>query len=99
MSQLRIGTRLVGEDESTFVIAEARSNHNGDLGTAKELIEVAADAGVDAVKFQTFRAEDLYVPDNSEVEYLSDDRSVYEIIESMEIPYDWIPELYDHCRD
>jgi N-acetylneuraminate synthase len=43
----------------TFVIAEAGVNHNGDLGLAKALVEVAAEAGADAVKFQTFRADRL----------------------------------------
>ena len=99
MDELKIGDRLVGPDEPTFVIAEAGSNHNGDLSIAKELIEVAADAGADAVKFQTFRAEDLYVEESGDVEYLDDDRSIYEIIESMEMPYDWIPELHDYCHE
>lgn len=99
MNELKIGDRLVGPDEPTFVIAEAGSNHNGDLSIAKELIEVAADAGADAVKFQTFRAEDLYVEESGDVEYLDDDRSIYEIIESMEMPYDWIPELHDYCHE
>jgi len=43
----------------TIVIAEAGVNHNGDLDTAKRLIEVAAKAGADYVKFQTFNAKDL----------------------------------------
>jgi N,N'-diacetyllegionaminate synthase len=98
MAEFYIGDRPVGPDEPTFVIAEAGSNHNGDLEIAKELIDVAVDAGADAVKFQTFRAEDLYVEDSGEVEYLDDDRTIYEIIESMEMPYEWIPELYDYCR-
>ncbi|MDL0133727.1 N-acetylneuraminate synthase family protein [Halobacterium salinarum] len=99
MDEFKIGDRLVGPDEPTFVIAEAGSNHNGELSIAKELIEVAADAGADAVKFQTFRAEDLYVEESGDVEYLDDDRSIYEIIESMEMPYDWIPELHDYCHE
>jgi hypothetical protein len=40
-------------------LVEAGSNHNGDLGLAKDLIDCAAEAGADAVKFQTFRAENL----------------------------------------
>jgi N,N'-diacetyllegionaminate synthase len=99
MDSFTIGDRRVGPDAPTFVIAEAGSNHNGDLGLAKELIDVAAEAGADAVKFQTFRAEDLYVEGSGEVDYLDDDRTIYEIIESMEMPYDWIPELYDYCRE
>ena len=99
MNTFDIGGRTVGSGEPTFVIAEAGSNHNGDLGIAKELVDVAADAGADAVKFQTFRAEDMYVEESGEVEYLDDDRSIYEIIESMEMPYEWIPELYNYCHD
>jgi len=99
MAEFHIGDRPVGPDEPAFVIAEAGSNHNGDLDIAKELIDVAVDTGADAVKFQTFRAEDLYVEESGEVEYLDDDRSIYEIIESMEMPYEWIPELHDYCLE
>jgi N-acetylneuraminate synthase len=99
MDTFDIGDRPVGPDEPTFVIAEAGSNHNGDLSTAKKLVDVAADAGADAVKFQTFRAEDMYVEESGEVEYLEDDQSIYEIIESMEMPYDWIPELHEYCHE
>jgi len=99
MNTIEIGNRPVGPDEPTFVIAEAGSNHNGDHDLAKELIDVAAGAGADAVKFQTFRAEDMYVEESGEVEYLDDDRSIYDIIESMEMPYEWIPELRDYCHD
>ena len=99
MGEFRVGDRPIGPDEPTFIIAEAGSNHNGDLTVAKELIDVAADAGADAVKFQTFRAEDLYVEDSGKVEYLDDDRSIYDIIESMEMPYEWIPELHEYCRE
>ncbi|NEU58105.1 N-acetylneuraminate synthase family protein [Halorussus sp. MSC15.2] len=99
MDGFSIGGRPIGPGEPTYVIAEAGSNHNGDLDTAEELIDVAADAGADAVKFQTFRAEDLYVEDSGEVEYLNDDDSIYDIVEAMEMPYEWIPELHDYCRE
>jgi len=97
MDSFEIGGRPVGPDHPTYVIAEAGSNHNGDLDIAKELIDVAAEAGADAVKFQTFRAEDLYVEDSGDVAYLDDERSIYDIIESMEMPYEWIGELAAHC--
>ncbi|MCY4732126.1 N-acetylneuraminate synthase family protein [Natronomonas gomsonensis] len=96
MNTFEIGSQTVGPDEPTFVIAEAGSNHNGNLETAKKLIDVAADAGADAVKFQTFRAEDLYVDDRDLVNDPED--STYALLESLEQPYEWIPELYEHCR-
>ena len=98
MQRITIGDRAVGPGEPTFVIAEAGSNHNGDLATAKALIDVAVEAGADAVKFQTFRAAEMYVEDSGTVEYLDDPRPIYEIIEAMEMPYEWIPELHKDRR-
>lgn len=49
---VRIGPKLVGSDEPVYIVAEIGINHNGDVGVAKQLIEVAAAAGADAVKFQ-----------------------------------------------
>lgn len=95
----KIGDQKVGDEYPTFIIAEAGSNHNGDLEKAKKLIDKAVEAGADAVKFQTFRAKDMYVEDSGEVEYLKDEREIYEIIEDMEMPYEWIPELHEYCQE
>ena len=54
---------------STFIIAEAGVNHKGNLEMGHQLIDVAADAGVNAVKFQTFRAEALVSRNCSKAEY------------------------------
>ena len=57
METVRIGDRVVGGGAPVYVIAEAGSNHDRDLDQAKRLIDVAAEAGADAVKFQTFAAD------------------------------------------
>ena len=54
---------------SVFIIAEAGVNHNGSVDLAKKLIDVASDAGADAVKFQTFKAENLVTKDAQKAEY------------------------------
>ena len=59
MKRVKINGRLVGEEKPCFVIAEAGINHNGDIGLAKRLVDVAKETGADAVKFQTFKAEEL----------------------------------------
>jgi N-acetylneuraminate synthase len=59
--ELGIGTRLVGDGHPTYVVAEVGINHNGDLDTARKLIDAAAHAGVNAVKFQK-RTPELCVP-------------------------------------
>jgi sialic acid synthase SpsE len=52
LSTIEIAGRLIGEGQPCYVIAEAGVNHNGDPALAKRLIDIAADAGADAVKFQ-----------------------------------------------
>jgi N,N'-diacetyllegionaminate synthase len=60
--QIKIAKKKVGENSPTFIIAEAGINHNGDLNIAKKMIKKAKEAKVDAIKFQTFKADDLASP-------------------------------------
>ena len=61
---MRIGDKTTGgPDAGIYVIAEVGGNHNGDPERAHRLVEEAARAGADAVKFQTYRAESLVHPD------------------------------------
>ena len=59
-SKIKIGNRKVGDGEPCFIIAEVGCNHDGKLEQAKRLIHMAAKAGCDAVKFQSFTAEKLF---------------------------------------
>ena len=60
MATIQIGSRLVGDDQPCFIIAEIGINHNGDIDLAKRLISVAVAAGCDAVKFQKRTVEVVY---------------------------------------
>ena len=57
--EIKIADRIIGDGHPVFFIAEAGVNHNGSLDFGKQLIDVAVEAGADAVKFQTFKAEEL----------------------------------------
>ena len=97
-TKVQIGSRWVGAGEPCFIIAEAGSNHNGSLEQAQRLIDVAAEAEADAVKFQLFRASKLYPPAAGRSDYLNLDKPIYDIIQEMEMPYAWLPELSDYCQ-
>src|SRR5215472_19381950 len=56
---IRIDSKKIGWGEPVFIVAEAGVNHNGDLRIAEEMVDAAAEAGADAVKFQTFRADEV----------------------------------------
>jgi N,N'-diacetyllegionaminate synthase len=92
-----IAGRRVGPGRPAYVIAEAGANHNRDLGVARQLIDVAADAGADAVKFQTYTGRDLYSSRTPHFEYLADERSPQELLDAIALPREWQPELADHA--
>jgi N-acetylneuraminate synthase len=96
---LDLGRRRVGDGQPCYVIAEAGSNHDGRLDQARRLVDVAAEAGADAVKFQLFRARTLYARGAGRSEYLQLDRSIYDVIADMEMPYEWLPILAGHAAE
>lgn len=87
----------------TLVIAEAGVNHNGSLEMAKQLIDVAAEAGVDYVKFQTFKAELLVSKNAVKAEYqqrnLHDGNdSQYQMLKHLELTWEQHLILIDYCK-
>ena len=87
----------------TLVIAEAGVNHNGSLEIAKQLIDVAAEAGVDYVKFQTFKAELLVSKSAIKAEYqqinLHDGNdSQYQMLKQLELTWEQHLILIDYCK-
>ena len=96
--RVRVGGRWVGDGEPAYVVAEAGSNHNGSFEQALRLIDAAAEAGADAVKFQHFKAAKLYPRSAGESDYLNVARPIYDIIRDMETPDTWVPQLAARCR-
>lgn len=87
--------------EKTFIIAEIGNNHNGSKEKAKELIDVAAEAGVDAVKFQTFRGVDIVTPLVKANEYkgwnIDKFDFWYEFLDSIALKFEDHSEVYDYA--
>jgi len=85
----------------TLIIAEAGVNHNGDMELAKQLIDVAAEAGADFVKFQTFKADRLATRTAKKADYQNESTDIkesqYEMLERLELTLDMHKELIAHC--
>ena len=69
MDKIKIGKRTIGDGEPALIIAEAGINHNGSMETAKRLVDIAAEAEVDAVKFQKRSPEDLLIREALDAPY------------------------------
>jgi len=86
-----------------FVIAEAGVNHNGDIKLAKKLIDVAKSAGVDAVKFQTFKAENVVSKVAQKAEYQKEttgaDESQLDMVKNLELTFQDFRELKKYCEE
>ena len=84
------------------IIAEAGVNHNGDVGLAKELVAAGAEAGVDVVKFQTFKADKLVTRSAEKAEYQKDncgeDESQYAMLKKLELDEAMHFEIIDCCK-
>jgi N,N'-diacetyllegionaminate synthase len=98
--RVKIGERWVGDGEPCFIVAEAGANHNRDLQMGKELIDVAAEAGANAVKFQTYSAETLYSKKTPKFTYLEKQTSkdTWQILKEAELPREWQGELQAWAR-
>lgn len=101
MPVIKIGDRLVGEDQPTYIIAEIGVNHNGILPLAIELIDAAVSVGADAVKFQKRNLEKLYAK-----KYLDDANSgektlryLLPILQQVELPDEAFFEIVEYCRE
>jgi sialic acid synthase SpsE len=99
MVDIQIGMKTIGDNHPAYIIAEAGINHDGKFGQAIELINVAANAGCDAIKFQLFKAKEMYIPNPGEYLTASGEKTnIYNLVEKMELPKNWIPNLITHSK-
>ncbi len=103
MREIRIGGKTIGDGEPVFIIAEVGVNHNGDLALAKQLIDVAAAGGADAVKFQTFKADRVVSPGAPKAAYQRDSinpkESQLDLLRRLELSPAAHRELHGYCGE
>ncbi len=102
MKQVRVGGRTVGPGSPAFIAAEIGINHNGDMALARRMIDAAAAAGADAVKFQNYRTEDFVTDRSLTYQYENGGRVVresqYDMFKRYELRRESLRELSEHCR-
>ncbi len=101
--EIKIGSRSIGDDDPVFIIAEGGVNHNGKLDLALKLIDAAAEAGADAIKFQTWRAEQLVTKAGKMADYqkrnTGKDESQFEMLKKLELNENWYPVLMKRAEE
>lgn len=100
---LKIADKQIGEGYPPFVIAEGGVNHNSRLDLALQLIDEVASAGADAIKFQTWRAEQLVTKIGKMADYqkrnTGKEESQFAMLKKLELKEEWYPELIKRAQD
>lgn len=103
LKTIKIGKKFIGPDQPCFIIAEAGVNHNGDVNRALELIDLAAKAGADVVKFQTFFAEEIVTRTAERAKYQKTnmpkvEETQWEMLKKLELPKESFAKLKDYAE-
>ena len=102
VTSIRIRDRMIGDGHPCFVIAEAGVNHNGDPELARKLVDAAAAAGADAVKFQTFRTEGIMVRSAPKASYQKETtgsgESQFDMVRRLELPFEEFRKLQEYSE-
>jgi len=102
MKSIKVKNKLIGNNNPIFYIAEAGVNHNGSFKIAKKLIDVASDAGADAVKFQSFNTDEIIIPNGPKAKYhdqtVGKKKSWFSLLKSQEMYFKMHIDLIKYCK-
>lgn len=99
----RIGSRIIGDEAPVFIIAELSGNHKQDIHRAFKLIDAAKDAGVDAVKLQTYTPDTLTIDSDKKWFWIGNantwaGQTLYDLYKTAYTPWDWHPKLFSYAE-
>ena len=97
IEKINIDGKQAGPGCGAFIIAEIGTNHDSCLEQAIEMIDAAAEAGADAVKFQNFKADRMYPPNIGMVDVPGGPMDFFDYLRRREMPDDWLPKLKQAC--
>ena len=102
--QIKIGSRTIGAEHPTYIVAELSANHHQDFSQAVRVIEEAKRAGADAVKLQTYTADTITVRSDKEFfrvggGTLWDGRNLHDLYAEAYTPWEWQPRLMRAAND
>ena len=102
--KLKIGSKFVGGDAPTFIVAEVSGNHLQDFERAKAIIKAAADAGADAVKLQTYTADTITLDCDNDYFQITqgtiwDGTTLHKLYQEAFTPWEWQPELMKYANE
>jgi len=97
---IKIGNRKIGSGYPIFIIAEAGVNYNNNLSLAYKMVDKAIEAGVDAIKFQTFVAEDIQLKNAIKPQYQKEikNKTYFDILKENEPVFDHHLKIYNYCK-
>lgn len=101
--RIKIGSRYVGEDEKTYIVAEVSANHLQDYNRAEAIIRAAAEAGADAVKLQTYTPDTITLDCDNEYFQITqgtiwDGTTLHKLYETAYTPWEWQPKLMKYAQ-
>src|SRR3989344_7112309 len=103
MKKFKMGDRVIGGNNPVFIIAELSGNHHQDFDQAMELIDAAAEAGVDAIKSQTYTADTITLnsdapPFQVKVNDAWRGQTLHSLYQTAYTPWDWLPKMKAHAE-